>query len=149
MADEKIRAGMREWELPTFENPALTPAPPLKDATVAIVTTAGLYKPEGKRWKPEDPSFRVFDADDRDIQFGHLSPNLDYSGVAVDLNVMYPIDRLFELEQAGVIGKVAARHISFLGAQDVTMTAMRTETGPAAAKILKEDGTDVVFLTPV
>ena len=149
MADEKIRAGMHDWPLPMIEETTLTPAPPLKDATVAIVTTAGLCKPGDKGWKPNDSGFRVFDADDRDIRLGHLSPNLDYSGVAADLNVMYPIDRLFELEKAGVIGKVAARHMSFLGAQDETMTAMRTETGPEAAKILKEDGTDVVLLTPI
>lgn len=149
MADEKIRAGMHEWPLPTFDKTAFTPAPPLKDATVAIVTTAGLCKPGDKGWKPDDSGYRVFDANDRDIRMAHLSPNLDYSGGAIDLNVIYPIDRLFELEKDGVIGRVAPRHMSFLGAQDETMTDMRTKTGPEAARILQEDGVDVAFLTPI
>lgn len=149
MADEKIRAGMREWNLPTFENPALTPAPPLKDATVAIVTTAGLRKPGDKSWKANDSGFRVFDADDRDIKFGHLSPNLDYSGVAVDLNVMYPIDRLHELAEQGVIGSVAPRHYSFMGGLDDDVADILMGPGKAVAQMLKKDDVDIALLTPI
>ena len=49
-----------------------------------------------------------------------------------------------------VIGSVASRHISFMGAQpDHNLSTMRLDTGPAAAKILRDDGVDVVLLTPV
>ena len=40
-------------------------------------------------------------------------------------------------------------NIAFLGAQDETMTTIRLDSGPAAAKLLKEDAVDVVLLTPV
>ena len=149
MADEKIRAGLRELKLPTFEKPTLTPAPPLVDATVAIVTTAGLRKPGDKGWKPNDSGFRVFDADDRDIKFGHLSPNLDYSGIAVDLNVAYPIDRLHELAEQGVIGSVAPRHYSFMGGLDDDVANILKDSGKAVAQLLKEDDVDIALLTPV
>ena len=49
----------------------------------------------------------------------------------------------------GVIGGVAPRHIAFMGAQDGNITTIRMDTAPAAAKLLKEDGVDVVLLTPV
>jgi hypothetical protein len=49
----------------------------------------------------------------------------------------------------GAIGTVASTHIAFLGAQDETMTTIRLGSGPAAAKLLSDDGAEVVLLTPV
>ena len=94
-------------------------------------------------------SFRTFAKDERDVTIGHLSPNFDRSGFVADINVVYPIDRLKELAAEGVIKAVAPRHISFMGAQDETMTTIRMDSGPAAAKQLREDGVDVVLLTPI
>ena len=76
--------------------------------------------------------------------------NFDRSGLLADLNVAYPADRLDELAAQGVIGSVATNHLSFMGAQpDHTLTTMRLDTGPAAARQLLADGVDVVLLTPV
>jgi hypothetical protein len=63
---------------------------------------------------------------------------------------VYPVDRLAELAARGTIGSVANRHIAFMGAQpDHTLTTLRLDSGPAAAKLLLHDGVDVVLLTPV
>jgi D-proline reductase (dithiol) PrdB len=68
----------------------------------------------------------------------------------VDLDVVYPIDRLEELAEQGVIGDVASRHLSFMGAVGgASLQSIILDTGPAAAKVLVEDGVDVVVLTPV
>lgn len=149
MSDVMVRTGVQDLPVPEFENPAFTKPPALKDATVAIVTTAGVRSPGHGSWSPFDPSFRVFESDERDIRLGHLSPNFDRSGFAADINVVYPIDRLNEMAAEGIIGKVAPRHISFMGAQDETMASIRADSGPAAAKQLRDDGVDVVLLTPV
>lgn len=80
----------------------------------------------------------------------HFSPNFDRTGFALDLNVVYPIDRLHELAERGVIGSVASTHLSFMGAQlDHTLATIRLDTGPAAAQLLRDDGVDVVLLTLV
>lgn len=149
MADEIIRANVKDLPVPEFENPAFVQPPPLSEATVAIVTTAGLRLKDEESWKPGDPSFRAFESSERDLRLGHLSPNFDRSGIAADLNVAYPIDRLNEMAEEGIISAVAPRHLTFMGAQDETMTTIRMDTGPAAAKLLKDDGVDVVLLTPV
>ncbi|HCH79268.1 MAG TPA: D-proline reductase (dithiol) protein PrdB, partial [Acidimicrobiaceae bacterium] len=65
------------------------------------------------------------------------------------LNVVYPIDRLEELAEQGVIGSVADRHVSFAGNQPDDVATIRMDSGPAAAAALKADGVDVVLLTPV
>lgn len=149
MADALIRANVKDLPVPEFDNPAFTSPPPLSEATVAIVTSAGLRRKDEPSWNPNDGSFRAFDASERDLSLGHLSPNFDRSGFAADLNVVWPVDRLKEMAEDGAIGRVAPRHLGFMGAQDDTMTTIRMDTGPAAAKLLKDDGVDLVLLTPV
>jgi len=149
MADALVRAGVQEQPVPEYEDAAFTTPVSLSEATVAIVTTAGFRREGEPAWGPQDPSFRAFETDETGIKLGHLSPNFDRSGFIEDVNVVYPVDRLKEMAAEGVIGAVAPRHLSFMGAQDDTMTTLRIDTGPAAAKQLREDGVDVILLTPV
>jgi D-proline reductase (dithiol) PrdB len=48
----------------------------------------------------------------------HVSINHDRNGYRRDLNVIYPIDRLRELAEEGVIGSVADTHFSVMGSTD-------------------------------
>ncbi len=149
MADAEMRQMVAGLPSPEFETPAFTSAPPLSDATVALVTTAGLMRP-GDEWLPQEghTGFKVFERDERDLVVGHQSTNFDRTGIAADLNVAYPIDRLEELAADGVIGAVAPRHLSFTG-PIMDLTTLVVDTGPAAGALLRGDGVDVVLLTPV
>lgn len=80
---------------------------------------------------------------------GHNSPNFDRTGLLADFNVVLPLDRLDEMAEAGVIGRVSPLHLAFLGSQDETMSTIRMDSGPAAAAALHEEGVDVALLTPV
>jgi len=148
-SDEVIRAGVAALPAFDFGVTSATIAPPLSKARVAIVTTAGFRGDRTASWT-DGQGFTVLDTAERDHTLAHLSPNFDRVGIAADLNVVYPIDRLDELASAGVIQSVASRHLSFMGAQpDHTLSTLRLDTGPAAAKLLRDDGVDVVVLTPV
>ena len=132
-----------------FGTTACASAPALEVARVAIVTTAGLVGPEGGIWTLGQ-GYIVHPGDRRDFRLAHASSNFDRSGFAADVNVVYPVDRLHEMAADGRIGSVAAQHISFMGAQpDHVLETLRLDTGPAAAKVLRDDGVDVVLLTPV
>ncbi len=148
-ADATLRSAVGGLPAPEFAPHATPLGKPLSESTVAIVTTAGL-KPRGEveLWQPGDMSYTVIPASVRDLQLSHFSPNFDRSGVAADLDVVYPIDRLQELADAGVIGKVADRHLSFMGAQ-FDFASMIQDSGPRAAQELVDDGVDVVIFTPV
>jgi D-proline reductase (dithiol) PrdB len=148
MTDSRTKALTTDLELPSFEATSFTTPPPLGEATFAIVTTAALHHPEQDDFAPSDTGFRVLEGHRRDLQLGHWSPNFDTTGFAADLNVVFPIDRLEELRDAGRIGGVAERHVSFAGNQ-FDLTAIRIDSGPAAAKMLRDDGVDVALLTPV
>ena len=148
--DAAMRAHGAQQPVPQFDTPAFTPLDkPLSEARVAIVTSAALHRPDQDRFSPVDASFRALDRADRNLVLGHWSPNFDHSGFQLDLNVVYPIDRLEELAGDGVIGDVAPRHFAFAGNQPETVSEVRLDTGPACAAELLADAVDVVVLTPV
>lgn len=147
--DEVVRRNVDGIDVFDFGETACTPSPPLNRARVAIVTTAGL-RPDGIATWTGGQGFVVLDGAERALTLAHSSPNFDRSGLATDVNVVYPVDRLDELAARGAIGSVASRHIAFMGAQpDHTLTTLRLDTGPAAASLLRADGVDVVLFTPV
>ncbi len=148
MADRDIKNGVKDLECPVFETPAFTTPPPLEEATVALVTSASLHHPDQEDFAPRDATYRVLDGSRRDYLVGHWSPNFDTAGVAVDLNVVFPIDRLDELAAQGRIGKVADQHLAYAGNQ-WELSQIRFDGGPAGAAFLRQQGVDVVLLTPV
>lgn len=148
--DDAMRDLGTALPVPEFEATAFTvPARPLAEATVAIVTSAALHRQGQEGFSPADTGFKRLDRADRDLVLGHWSPNFDRSGFQLDLNVVYPIDRLEELAADGVIGRVADSHYAFAGNQPDTVTEVRLDTGPACAEQLLAAGVDVVVLTPV
>lgn len=149
MGDADIRQMVSDLPVPDYGPTPFTEAPPLAEATVALVTTAGFRLPEQEPFGVLDQSFRELPPDRRDLVLSHFSPNFDRVGVMADLNVVYPIDRLDELHEAGEIGALSPVNLAFMGGQDDTMTTIRMDTGPAAAQKLLDAGTDVVLLTPI
>jgi D-proline reductase (dithiol) PrdB len=77
----------------------------------------------------------------------HSSVNFDRTGFQQDTNVVFPIDRLREMETAGEIGSVARFHYSVMGAgwlpHEIEPTAKEL------AGLLKEDAVNAVLLSPV
>ncbi len=148
MADEQLKAMTADIETPVFETTELTVPKPLREATVAIVTSASLHHPDDEDFAPGDTGYRVLSASRRDYVMGHWSPNFDTIGFAVDINTVFPIDRLDELAARGVIGSVASEHLAYAGNQ-FDLSAVRLDSGPAGAKQLAAQGVDIVLLTPV
>jgi len=149
VSDQDIKNLVGDLPCPTFDDPAFNTPKPLQQCRVAVVTSAALHHPEDDDFESQDTSFRILDASRRDVALGHWSPNFDRSGFAQDVNVVWPVDRLQELAEEGVIGSVAPRHIAFAGNQDETMTSIRMDSGPQAAQLLQDDEVDIVILTPV
>lgn len=148
-SDQMMREFGANLPVPEFETTPWTTPPPLAEATVAIVTSAALHRPDQDLFIPFDTGYRMIDRSDRELVLGHWSSNFDRSAFLLDHNAVYPIDRLEELAADGVVGQVAPRHVAFAGNQPDTVEEVRLDTGPAAAAELKADGVDVAILTPV
>lgn len=148
MADSDIKAMTENLPAEDFETTAFTTPPPLAEATVAVVTTASLHHPDQDDFEVMDTGYRVLDGSRRDYVTGHWSPNFDGVGYAADMNTVIPLDRLDELADRGVIGRVADQHLAYAGNQ-FDLAAVRMDSAPAGAKFLRQQGVDVVLLTPV
>jgi len=147
--DQAMREMGNNLPVPEFDTTPFTTPPALRHATVAIVTSAAIHCPDDERFSPADTGYRVIPSSARDLVMGHWSPNFDHTGFQMDIDVVYPIDRLVELQEDGVIGRVAPRHFSFAGNQPDDVATIRLDSGPRAAAELKRDSVDVVILTPV
>ena len=136
-------------ECPPFETSPFVTGPPLAERRVAIVTSAGLHRRDDRNFSLRDLSFRVIPGDiaTADLVMTQSSVNYDRTGFQQDANVVFPIDRLRELENAEEIGEVADYHYAINGAgwlpHDIEPTAREL------AGLLKEDGVNAVLLVPV
>ena len=117
-------------------------------AVFALISTAGLHRREDPPFTPGAGDYRIIpDEYDMDaLTMSHVSTNFDRSGFYQDVNTSFPIDRLRELAAEGVIGSVAGRHFSFMGA---TPPTVMEPVARDLAKVLKADNVDAVALVPV
>ena len=150
MSDKHLRSTLSGLKGFAFDEVPWTTPKPLHESRVAIVTTAGLRVENDADWNAGDQGFTLIPHDAENLTLAHYSPNFDRVGWVLDKNVVFPIDRLHELAEDGIIRSVANTHISFMGAQpDHTLETIRLDSGPAAAKMLADDEVDLVLLTPV
>ncbi len=145
---EKEAKHLLALECPQFSDSPFAGAPELKGARVALITSAGLSRRDDSTFRPGATDYRVIPGDiaSGDLLMSHVSANYDRTGFVQDLNVVFPIDRLREMESDKAIGSVADYHYSFMGA---TEPEALEESARELAGFLKEDKVNAVFLTPV
>jgi len=135
-------------DLPDFGKTPYVSGPPLRERRVAIVTTSGLHVRGDRPFEIGTTDYRVIPGDTpaADLILSHSSVNFDRSGFQEDVNVVFPLDRLRELEAGGEIGAISGFHYSFMGAAPIR--ALEPKARELAA-LLKKDRVDAVLLTPV
>ena len=146
---EQARKHLKDLPCPTFETSPWVEGPPLGERRVAIVSTAGLHRREDRPFTSDSGDYyRIIPGEIKasELFMSHLSTNFDHIGFQQDWNVLFPIDRLREFAEEGIIGSVADFHYSFMGAWD----PMKMETEARnLASILKKDQVDALLLLPV
>lgn len=134
--------------------PWATPDKPLSASRLGLVSSAALVlpgqEPFDERVKGGDWSLRVIpsDVDPRVLVETHRSESFDRAGLEVDRNLVFPVERLREMELEGAIGSLAPRVLSFMGSITAPGRLVK-ETAPRAADLFEEDGVDVALLVPV
>jgi D-proline reductase (dithiol) PrdB len=127
---------------------------PLNQARLAVVSSAGFVMPGQP---PFDESVRGGDVSFREIDGEaapsslidtHRSESFDHAGLQQDPNLAFPLDRCRELQQAGRIGSLNRRHLSFMGSITAPGRLVK-QTAPEAVRWLVEDQVDAALLVPV
>lgn len=121
---------------------------PLPEATVALVTTAGVHLRDDPPFVLDgDPTFRVIPrtAESGDLAISHRA--YDRTDALRDVNLVFPLQRLRELEAEGVIGRVADRHFAF-GLVEVGHGGELAAAGWEVGQLLKRDRVDLALFVP-
>jgi D-proline reductase (dithiol) PrdB len=141
--------GMRsEIFAPTTPPPVWTPVTKaLNKCVVGFATAGGIHLKKQTPFNPAgDFSIRAIPSNEKTADMMVTHGGYDNGDVNKDINAMLPLDRLHELEKAGFIGKVAPTLVGFMGGGG-NVEKFRNETGPAIAKIFKDEGVDICLLT--
>jgi D-proline reductase (dithiol) PrdB len=155
-------------QTPTSFRPDFPDAPfaplrkPLREATVALFSSGAVYLDDQDPYYPAElsyeqavrevrkaterfPSLRIIPAETPEarLRVGHVA--YDIRAAQKDINVIFPLTRLRELAQEGVIGTLAQRNYSYHGLTNIPRVVQ--ESAPRWAQMLKADGVDAIFLT--
>ena len=146
---EAERAHLLAKACPPFESEPFAQGPPLSQRRIALLTSAGLHRVEDDAFSMVDLSYRVIPGAVRaeELTMTHSSVHFDRVGFREDVNLVFPIDRLRELEAEGVIGSIADYHYSLMGAG--WLPHQIEPTMRELARLLREDEVDAVCLVPV
>ena len=135
-------------ECPAYETRPFVTGPPLAQRRLALISTAGLHLRKDRPFGPGEAGYRVIpgSAKPNDLIMSHISTNYDRTGFIQDHNVVFPLDRLRELKEAGAVGSLAEFHYSFMGA---THPERMEEAARETARMMKAGGVEAVLLIPV
>jgi len=122
------------------------------EQSFAMVTSGGLYLKDSQPPFDTvsihgDPSIREIPKTVRQEEIDIAHAHYDHSLAEQDINIIFPIQRLIELEKERFIGRLTDTHYSFSYVNNVM--PLVTVTVPKLISRLKDDGVDVLLLVPV
>lgn len=123
----------------------------LAKSTIALVTAGGVHLNEQEPFNIADElgdlGYRVIPEDVDSSQLKVTHHHYDHSDADNDINVVFPIDVLRDLQEEGLIKGVAVKHIGYMG-YTMQLKAMYEGTAREIAnEIDKGSRADIVVLT--
>ena len=151
----------------SYDDSPFTPmAKPLAESRLALFTSSGHFvegddpEPFGVRgMTQEEAAGRIKDFGKGEPQLSTIPSDTPVERLVVrhggydvraarkDANTVFPIERLREFQQEGVIGELAPNAYSFVGA--TSQIRLKKKFGPEWAQMLKDQAVDAVLLVPV
>ena len=132
--------------------PWTRPRAPLSQATLALISTCGLYRADTQlpfdAWNDlGDASFREIHLDTPRDRLRIAHTHYDNAHAVADTNVALPLDHLAALAAEGEIGAFYPLSYSFMGFLPNPRQLVE-ETAPQVARRLRSAGVDMALLTP-
>lgn len=134
--------------MPITPKPVWTPLEkPLSECKVGFASACGAHLKVQKPFATAgDSSWREIPKTVTPEELMVTHGGYDNSDVNRDINCMFPYQRLIELENEGFIKEFADINVGFMGGGGIE-EEFKNVTGPAIAKIMKEQNCDIVVLT--
>ena len=120
----------------------------LSEARVALITTGGVYMRDAQEsFVDDDPSYRVIPSTTSTSELGIFHEHYDKSNAEKDINVIFPIERLREMDVEGAIGSIGADSFGFMGyIVGDNIPRLMEETAPEVARVLRADNVDAALV---
>ena len=143
----------KRLEMHGGEIPWAEPGKPLKEAVLALVTTGGVHlttqEPFGMSDPNGDPTFREVPVDAPRDSITITHDYYDHRDAERDLNLVFPVERLRELVEAGALGGLHGTVYSFMGHIDGPhLETLQKESAPEVARRLADAKVDYALLVP-
>ncbi len=123
----------------------------LARSTVAIVTAGGVHLKEQEPFNIADDlgdlTYRIIPEDVQTSQLQVTHHHYDHSDADNDINVVFPIDVLRELQSEGLIKGVARKHVGYMGFTMQLKKMYEDTAREIADEIDRGSRADVVVLT--
>ncbi|MGH1490737.1 MAG: glycine/sarcosine/betaine reductase selenoprotein B family protein [Acidimicrobiales bacterium] len=132
------------------ETPSWTPlAKPLSECRVMLIGSGGVYRSGQIAFHTQDDtSIRVIDTETATSELRTAHFAYDQADARNDANCVFPLDRLRELADEGVIGGLTEESYGFMGGIYSTRR-VESETLPLLLERCKAQEPDLVLLVPV
>jgi len=118
----------------------------LSESMVALVSNAGVHLKSQEPFSPEgDNSLRVVPGDVKGSELMITHSHYDHADADRDINCVFPIDRLRELRQEGLIGGLGDKHVGF--GYSLNLKETYEVTAPQVADAIERSKADLVVLT--
>jgi D-proline reductase (dithiol) PrdB len=121
----------------------------LSRSRVVLISSGGVYLKDQTPFNPvkNDLTFRDIpkEADVKDLKISH--DYYDHADADKDINCVFPIERMRELEREGFIGGLSEINYTFMG-RIFRKTQLLEEAIPGLISKLKKMNLDLAFLVP-
>ena len=122
---------------------------PVSESRVALIASGGVYAHGQLAFHyKDDSSFRVIDtaADTSDLRVTHFA--YDLTDARRDINVVFPVETMRDLEATREVGELARNAYTFMGGI-YSSRVVKERLAPALADRVVSDQVDLVLLVPV
>ena len=123
----------------------------LGETRLALVSSAGIFRDDQEPfdpWAVNDLSFRQIPVDTPQKQLKLHHNYFDHRDALKDLNCVFPVQRLKELEKEGHIGALVPEAVSLGMGRLYKRTALQKETAPKIVEVLEGHGAHAALLVP-
>jgi len=142
--------GFPPYKWSQFDSSPWTPfKKPLNESSIALISSAGIFRDDQEPfdpWAVNDLSFREIPVDTPFERLKLRHNYFDHRDALKDLNCVFPVHRLKELEKSGFIGRLVPKAVTLGMGRLYKRTALQNETVPKIVGVLKEQGADAALL---
>jgi len=142
--------GFPPYRWSTFDSSPWTPLEkPLAQSCLTLISSAGIFRedqPPFDPWAVNDLSFRLIPKDTHLKKLRLHHNYFDHRDALKDLNCVFPIERLQELERSGHIGQMAPTAVTLGMGRLYKRTDLQRETIPKILEVLNGQGADAALL---